>query len=105
MALRHCPYREFIKTQPQGCSVCYGRNSPFQHDHRTCPIREADTEAYKKAHATKKRTLASLLEAKVEVSKDELSKLMMVGTELAKQIQEIKRAWGRRPDNDKDKDR
>ena len=32
-------------------------------------------------------------ETKVEVDKDELSKLMSVGTELAKEIQEIKRNW------------
>ena len=37
------------------------------------------------------------------MSKDELSKLMMVGTELAKEIQEIKRAWRPKPDKDKDK--
>ena len=29
----------------------------------------------------------------MEVDKDELSKLMSVGTELAKEIQEIKRNW------------
>ena len=29
----------------------------------------------------------------------------MVGTELAKEIQEIKRAWGPKPDKDKDKDK
>ena len=40
----------------------------------------------------------------MERCKDELSKLMMVGTELAKEIQEIKRACGPRPDKDKDKD-
>ena len=39
------------------------------------------------------------------MSKDDLSKLMMVGTELAKEIQEIKRAWGPKKDKDKDKDR
>ena len=41
----------------------------------------------------------------MEVSKDELSKLMMVRTELAKGIEEIKRAWGPKPDKDKDKDK
>ena len=41
----------------------------------------------------------------MEVSKEEVSKLMMVGTELAKEIQEIKRAWGPKPDKDKDKDK
>ena len=30
----------------------------------------------------------------MEVSKDEISKLMMVGTKVAGVIQEIKRAWG-----------
>ena len=38
------------------------------------------------------------------MSKDELSKLMMVGTEPAKEIQEIKRAWGPKLDKEKDKD-
>ena len=68
-----------------------------------CLIHKADTEAYKRAHRTKKRPSANIQEAKVEVSKDELSKLMMVGTELPKEIQEIKRAWGPKPDKDKDK--
>ena len=40
----------------------------------------------------------------MEVSKDKLSKLMVVRTELAKEIQEIKRAWGPKPDKDKDKE-
>ena len=35
----------------------------------------------------------------MEVDKDELSKLMSVGTELAKEIQEIKRNWVPRSDN------
>ena len=39
----------------------------------------------------------------MEVDKDELSKLMSVGTELAKGIQEIKRNWVPRSDN-KDKE-
>ena len=39
----------------------------------------------------------------MEVSKDELSKLMMVGTEVG--IQEIRRACGPKPDKDKDKDK
>ena len=39
------------------------------------------------------------------VSKDELSKLMMVGTELGKEIQDIKRAWCPKPDKDKDNDK
>ena len=98
-------FGEFIRAHPQGCFVCYRRSSPFQHDHRTCPIHKADTEAYKKAHGTKKRTPASIREVKVEVSNHELSKLMMVGTELAKKIQEIKRAWEPKPDKDKDKDK
>ena len=66
-------------------------------------------------HGSKKRAPAGIREAKVEVSKDELSKLMSVGTELAKEIQEIKRNWVPRSDNknkekkendnDKDKDK
>ena len=35
----------------------------------------------------------------MEVDKDELSKLMSVGTELAKEIQEIERNWVPRSDN------
>ena len=38
-------------------------------------------------------TYLPIRETKVEVTKDELSKLMSVGTELAKEIQEIKRNW------------
>ena len=86
-------FGEFIRAHPQGCFVCYGRNKGFNHDHRTCPIRKADTEAYKKAHGSKKRAPAGVRETKVEGTKDELSKLMSVGTELAKEIQEIKRSW------------
>ena len=56
----------------------YRRSSPFQHDHRTCPIHNANTVAYKKAHRTKKRTSANIREAKMEVSKDELSKKLIV---------------------------
>ena len=96
---------EVILARPEGCFVCYRGSSPVQHYQRTCPIQEADTEAYKKAHGTKKRTSANIREAKVEVSKDELSKLMMVGTEVAKEIQEIRRAWGPKPDKDRDKDK
>ena len=84
-------FAEFVRAHPQGCFVCYGRNKGFNHDHRTCPIHKADTEAYKKVHGSKKRAPAGIRETKVEVTKDELSKLMSVGTELAKEIQEIKR--------------
>ena len=103
-------FGEFIRAHPQGCFVCYGRKQGFNHDHRTCPIHQADTEAYKKAHGSKKRVPAGIREAKVEVDKDELSKLMSVGTELAKEIKEIKRNWVPRSDdknkeNDKDKDK
>ena len=73
--------------------MCYGRNKGFNHDHRTCPIHKAETEAYKKVHGLKKRAPAGIWETKVEVTKDELSKLMSVGTEFAKEIQEIKRSW------------
>ena len=41
----------------------------------------------------------------MEVSHDELSKLMMVGTKPVKEIQEIKRAWGPKPDKDNDRDK
>ena len=92
-------FGEFIRAHPQGCFVCYGRKQGFNHDHRTCPIHQADTEAYKKVHGSKKRAPAGIREAKVEVDKDKLSKLISVGTELAKEIQEIKRNWVPRPDN------
>ena len=98
-------FGEFIRAHPQGCFVCHGRRSSFQHDHRTCRIHKADTEAYKKARGTKKNPWANILEAKVELSKDQLSKLIMVGTELAKEIQEIKRASGPKPDKNKEKDK
>ena len=99
-------FGEFIRGHPQGCFVCYGRNKGFNHDHLTCPVHKADTKVYKKVHGSKKRTPASVREAKVEVTKDELSKLMSVGTELAKEIQEIKRAWvPKSDDKNKDKDK
>ena len=106
-------FGEFIRAHPQGCFVCYGKNKGFNHDHRTCPIHKADTEAYKKVHGFKKRAPAGIRETKVEVSRDELSKLMSVGTELTKEIQEIKRSWLPKSDdknkenkeNDKNKDK
>ena len=86
--------------------MCYGRNKGLNHDHRTCPIHKADTKAYKKVHGTKKRAPANVRETKVEVTEDELSKLMSVGTELAKEIQEIKRSWvPKLDDENKDKDK
>ena len=97
-------FGEFIRAHPQGCFVCYGRRKGFNHDQRTCPIHQADTEAYKKAHGSKKRAPAGIGEAKVEVDKNELSKLVSQGTELAKEIQEIKRNWVPRSDN-KNKER
>ena len=99
-------FEEFIRPHPQGCFVCYGRNKGFNHDHRTCPIHKADTEAYKKVQGLKKRAPAGIREAKVEVTKDELFKLMSVGTELAKEIQEIKRSpVSKSDDKNKDKDK
>ena len=92
-------FGELIRAHPQGCFVCYGRQKAFNHDHRTCPTHQADTEAYKKAHGSKKRAPAGIREAKVEVDKDELSELMSVGAELAKEMQEIKRNWVPRSDN------
>ena len=90
--------------------MCYGRNKGFNHDDRTCLVHKADTEAYKKVHGSKKRAPAGIRETKVEVTKDELSKLMSVGTELAKGIQEIKKSWVPKSDDknkenkEKDKD-
>ena len=96
MVIRHCP---------QGCFFCYERSSSFEHDHQTCPINKADTEAYKKSHGTRKRTSANIGEAKVEVSKDELPKQMMVGTKLVKEIQVIKRECKPKPDKDNNEDK
>ena len=53
-------FGEFIRAHPQGCFVCYGRKQGFNHEHRTCPIHKADTEAYKKAHGSKKRAPAGI---------------------------------------------
>ena len=96
-------FGEFIRAHPQSCFVCYMRRCPSKHQHWTCPIHKADTEAYKKAQGRKKRTSGNIREAKVEVSKHQLSKVMMVGTQLAKGIQEIKKAWGPKPDEERDK--
>ena len=99
-------FGEFIRAHPQGCFGSYGRNKGFNHDLRTFPIHKANTEAYKKVHGSKKRAPAGIRETKVEVTKDELSKLMSVGTELAKEIQEIKRSWvPNSDDKNKDKDK
>ena len=103
----------FIRAHPQGCFVCYGRNKGFNHDHRTCFMHKAYTEAYKKVHGSKKRAPAGMRETKVEVTKYKLFKLMAVGIELAKEIQEIKRSWVPKSDdknkenkeNDKNKDK
>ena len=63
-------------------------------------------EAYKKVHGSKNRAPVGIRETKVEVTKDELSRLMSVGTELAKEIQEIKRSWvSKSDDKNKDKDK
>ena len=99
-------FGEFIRAHPQGCFVCYWRNKGVNHDQRTCPVHKADTETYKKVHGSKKRAAAGIRENKVEVTKDELSKLMSVGTKLAKEIQEIKRSWvPKSDDKNKDKDK
>ena len=99
-------FGQFIRARPQGSFVCYGRNKGFNHDHRTCPTHQADTEAYKKVHGSKKRAPVGIWENKVEVTKDELSKLMSVGTELAKEIQLIERSWvPKSDDKNRDKDK
>ena len=99
-------FGEFIRAHGQGCFVCYGRNKGINHDHWTWPIYKANTEAYKKVHGSKKRAPAGIRETKVLVTKEELSKLMLVGTELAKEIQEIKRSWvPKSDDKNKDKDK
>ena len=73
-------FREFIGNHPQGFFVSYGRNKGFNHDHRACPIHNADLEASKKVHGSKRCAPVGIRETKVEVTKDELSKLMPVGT-------------------------
>ena len=96
---------EFIRAHPRSCFVCYGQNSSLQHGHRMCPTHKADTEACNKAHGSKKRPSPHVRKTKVEVSKDKLSKLMMVRTELPKEIQEIKEPWAPKPDKNNDKDK
>ena len=98
-------FGDFIRAHAQGCFVCHRQNSSFQHDHPTCPTHKAHMEPYKKAHHWKKRAPAHVREAKVEVSKDDPSKLMMVGNELAMEIQQVKRAWAPKQDKDNDKDK
>ena len=57
-------------------------------------------------HGSKKRAPGGIRETKVEVTKDELSKLISVGTKLAKEIQEIKKSWvPKSDDKNKDKDK
>ena len=103
-------FGEFIRAHPQGCFVCYGRKQGFNHDQPTIPYQPGRHGGLQKAHGSKKRAPAGIREGKVEVDKDELPKRMSVGTELAKEIQEIKRNWVPRSDdknkeNDKDKDK
>ena len=62
-------------------------------------------KANKKAHGAQKRAAANVPKAKVETSKDGLSKLMAVGSELAKEIHETKRSWVPRQDRDNDKEK
>ena len=89
-AIRHCPLGSSFKLILRAGSSATGE----QHDHRTRPIHKGETEAYKKAHRTKKPPSANIREAEVEVSKDELSKVMMVGTELAMGIQDNQESLG-----------
>ena len=96
-------FGEFIRAHAECCFVCYVRNSLFQQDHRRCPAHKAVTEAYKKEHGSKKSVSAKIWEGKAKVPK--VSRLMMVGTELAKKIREMKRAWSPKPENDKHKDK
>ena len=99
-------FGEFKQAHPGGCFLFYGRNKGVNHDHRTCPINKADTEVYKNVHRSKKRAPPGIRETIVEVTKDELSKLMSLGTELAKGIREIKRSWvPKSDDKNKDKDK
>ena len=57
-------------------------------------------------HGSKKRAPVGIRENKVDVTKDELSKLMSAGTELAKEIQEIRRSRVSKSDDKiKDKDK
>ena len=57
-------------------------------------------------HGSKKRAPLAIRVNKVEGTEDDLPKLMSVGTELAKEIQEIKRSWvPKSDDKNKDKDK
>ena len=53
----------------EGSFVFYGRNAPFEHNHRTCPTHKADGKGHKKAHRSEKRTLANVWETKVPYSR------------------------------------
>ena len=91
-----------MKAHPQGCFLCYVPDHPYQHDCHTSPTNKADMEANKKAHRLKKRALANSWETKMDVSKDELSKLK---DKLAEEIQESKRSCSPKQEKDKDKDK
>ena len=55
----------FIRVHPQGCFVCYGGSKGFNHDHRTCPMHKANTEAYKRVHGSNKCAPVGIRETKV----------------------------------------
>ena len=98
-------FAELVQGHPQGCFVFSGRNTPFQQDHQTCPTHKAGTEAYKKAHGLKKRTPANVREVRVEVSKDELFQLIMVGSSSRRRFRKSAETWAPRLDTDIDTDK
>ena len=109
MATLRCPLGSSYELTLRAVSCVMGGTKGSTMTTGECPVHKADTEAYKKVHGSKKRAPAGIRETNVEVTKDELSKLMSVGTELAKEIQEIKRSWLPKSDNknkeNKEKDR
>ena len=43
-----------VRSQHDGCWVCYGKGNNHAHDHRQCKVYEADKKAYFTAHPEKK---------------------------------------------------
>ena len=42
-------FKEY-RRKHDGCLICYGKNPPHQHDHKTCNIYVEDKKAYLQAH-------------------------------------------------------
>ena len=43
------PFKEY-RWEHDGCWICYGKNLPHKHDHKTCKIHAEDKKAYFQAH-------------------------------------------------------